>query len=84
MNISFVKYLEQMPVYAKFMKDVVTKNRTMSFDPMDNLHHCSAIFSLSLIKKKEDLRAFTILCTIRFSNFARSLCDLGASINLIT
>ncbi|XP_075103622.1 uncharacterized protein LOC142178194 [Nicotiana tabacum] len=33
--------------------------------------------------KLEDPDAFTISCTIRSSNFAKALYDLGASINLI-
>ncbi|XP_049360826.1 uncharacterized protein LOC125825538 [Solanum verrucosum] len=53
--------LEQMPGYAKFMKDLVTKKRA----------------------KKEDPGAFTISCTIGSIKFAKALCDLGASINLM-
>ncbi|XP_049368219.1 uncharacterized protein LOC125833118 [Solanum verrucosum] len=34
--------------------------------------------------KKEDLGAFTIPCTIGLLHFAKALCDLGASINLMT
>ncbi|XP_070045115.1 uncharacterized protein [Nicotiana tomentosiformis] len=33
--------------------------------------------------KLEDPRAFTIPCTIGSADFAKALCDLGASINLI-
>ncbi|XP_070054580.1 uncharacterized protein [Nicotiana tomentosiformis] len=33
--------------------------------------------------KLEDPGAFTIPCTIRSADFAKSLCDLGASINLM-
>ncbi|KAK4724095.1 hypothetical protein R3W88_026874 [Solanum pinnatisectum] len=38
---------------------------------------------LSLVQKKEDPRAFTISCTIGLLHFAKALCDLGASINLM-
>ena len=34
-------------------------------------------------KKKEDRGAFTIHCTIALLHFAKALCDLGASINLM-
>ena len=35
------------------------------------------------MQKKEDTGAFTIQCTIGLLNFAKALCDLGASINLM-
>ncbi|KAK4721407.1 hypothetical protein R3W88_011640 [Solanum pinnatisectum] len=35
------------------------------------------------ITKKEDPGAFIILCTIGMLQFAKALCDLGASINLM-
>ncbi|XP_047257466.1 uncharacterized protein LOC124889561 [Capsicum annuum] len=37
-----------------------------------------------MVVKKEDLNAFTIPCTIRVYKFGNTLCDLGASINLIS
>ena len=45
--------------------------------------HCSAIATRSLVQKKEDLGAFTIPCTIRSLHFAKALCDLGESINIM-
>ena len=47
------------------------------------MQHCSAIAKRSLVQKKEDLCAFTIPCTIGLLHFAKALCDLGASINLM-
>ena len=35
------------------------------------------------MQKKEDPGAFTILCTIVLLHFAKALCNLGASINLM-
>lgn len=83
-NIPLVEALEQMPGYAKYMKDLVTKKRTMRCESVNNLHHCSAIASYFLVQKKEDPGAFTIPCTIRSFNFAKALYDLGASINLMS
>ncbi|XP_055814144.1 uncharacterized protein LOC129883528 [Solanum dulcamara] len=83
-NIPLVEALEQMPDYAKFMKDLVTKKMTVSFELTDYLHHCSAIAKRLLVEKKEDSGAFTIPCTIGSFDFTRALCDLGASINLIS
>ena len=78
-----VEALEQMPGYAKFMKNQVTKKRSVTFKDDDRLQHCSAIATRSLVQKKEDPGAFTIPCTVRSLYFAKALCDLGASINLM-
>ncbi|XP_070029631.1 uncharacterized protein [Nicotiana sylvestris] len=45
-------------------------------------HQVSAIVH-SMAPKLEDLGAFTIPCTIGSADFAKHLCDLGASINLM-
>ena len=47
------------------------------------MQHCSAIATRSLVQKKEDQGAFTIPCTVGSLHFAKALCDLGASINLM-
>ena len=70
-----------MPGYAKFMKDLVTKKRSVTFEDDDRMQHCSAIATRSLVQKKEDPGAFNIPCTIGLLHFAKALCDLGASIN---
>lgn len=41
LNVHLVDILEQMLRYAKFMKELMTKKRTMSYEPMDSLHHLS-------------------------------------------
>ena len=65
------------------MKDLVTKKRSVTFEDDDKMQHCSAIATSSLVQNKEDPGAFTIPCTIGSLNFFKSLCDLGASINLM-
>ena len=77
-NVPLVESLEQrMPGYAKFMKDLVTKKRSVTFEVDYRLQHCSAIATRSLIQKKEDPGAFTIPCTIGSLHFVKALCDLG-------
>ena len=78
-----MEYLEKMPGYANFMKDKVTKKRSLSFEDDDIVQHCSFIAKRSFVQKKENSGAFTIPCTIRFLHFATALCDLGARINLM-
>ncbi|KAK4737546.1 hypothetical protein R3W88_001243 [Solanum pinnatisectum] len=82
-NILLIEALEQMPEYVKFMKDLVTKKRSVSFEDDDRLQHCSVISTRSLVQKKEDPGAFTIPCTIRLLHFPKALCDLSANINLM-
>jgi len=69
--------------YAKFMKELVTKKMSLDFEIIEVSHNCSAIMTKELIKKREDSREFTIPCTIGMLQFAKALCDLGASINLM-
>ena len=72
-NVSLVEALEQMPGYAKFMKDLVTKKRSVTFKDDDRLQHCSAIATRSLIQKKEDRGAFTIPCIVGSLHFCESI-----------
>ncbi|XP_070045094.1 uncharacterized protein [Nicotiana tomentosiformis] len=81
-NVPLVEDLEQMPDYENFMKDLVTKKRSMNFETIKVTHQVSAIVH-SMAPKLEDPGAFTIPCTIRNVEFPKSLCDLGASINLM-
>ena len=82
-NVPLVEALEQMPSHAKFMKDLVTKKRSVTFEDDDRMHHCSDIATRSLVQKKEDSGAFTIPYTVGSLHFAKALCDMGASINLM-
>ncbi|XP_055803403.1 uncharacterized protein LOC129872440 [Solanum dulcamara] len=40
-NILLLEVLDKMLDYAKFMKDMVTKKMTITFEPIDKLHHCN-------------------------------------------
>ncbi|XP_070018010.1 uncharacterized protein [Nicotiana sylvestris] len=81
-NVPLVEALEQILGYAKFMKDLVTTKRSMDCETIKMTHQVSAIVH-SMAPNLEDPNAFTIPCTIGSANFAKSLCDLGASINLM-
>ncbi|KAK4737558.1 hypothetical protein R3W88_001255 [Solanum pinnatisectum] len=82
-NLPLVEALLEMPGYTKFMKELVTKKRSLNFETIEVSHSCSAIMTKELIKRREDLGAFTIPCTIGMLQFPKALCDLGVSINLI-
>ncbi|XP_016549317.1 uncharacterized protein LOC107849189 [Capsicum annuum] len=72
-----------MPKYAKFMKDLISKKRLVEDDTIEITHHCSAIMSSTLSKKKNNPGAFIIPCTIGLFRFPNALCDLRASVNLM-
>ena len=82
-NVPLVEALEQIPGYAKFMKDQVKKKRLVTFEDDDRMQNCSVIATRSLLQKKKDPGVFTIPCTVGSLHFTKALCDLGACINLM-
>ncbi|KAK4708737.1 hypothetical protein R3W88_029662 [Solanum pinnatisectum] len=72
-----------MPRYAKFMKELVTKKRSLEYETIEVPHNCNTIIINESITKRQDPGAFIIPCTIGMLQFAKALCDLGASINLM-
>ncbi|XP_070026307.1 uncharacterized protein [Nicotiana sylvestris] len=75
-NVPLVEVLEQIPGYAKFMKDLVTNKRSMYYETIKMTHQVRAIVH-SMAPKLEDPGAFTIPCTIGSAEFDKALCDLG-------
>ncbi|XP_019455104.1 PREDICTED: uncharacterized protein LOC109356228 [Lupinus angustifolius] len=82
-NIPFMEAMEQMHVYAKFMKDLLTKKRKLSEETVTLEAGCSAIIQKSLPEKTKDPGSFTIPVTIGELSVGKALLDLGASINLM-
>lgn len=82
-NISLLKAIEQMPTYATFMKDLMTKKRTLNYVDVGGLLYFNVITSIYLIQNKSDHRAFTISYTIGLSKFDWALYDLSERINLM-
>ncbi|KHN46566.1 hypothetical protein glysoja_032658, partial [Glycine soja] len=83
-TMPFEEALQQMPLYSKFMKDILTKKRKY----IDNEKivvggNCSAVIQTKLPKKFKDPRSVTIPCTIGKEVVDKALIDLGASINLM-
>ncbi|XP_070023419.1 uncharacterized protein [Nicotiana sylvestris] len=81
-NVSLIEALEQMPGYAKFMKDLMTKKRLMNCETINMTHQVSVIMH-SMAPKLEDPYTFTIPYTIGSDDFSKALCDLGKCINLM-
>ena len=83
-NIPFAEVISQMPLYAKFLKEVLSKKRKIAEEGIVNLTAtCSAIIQQKLPAKMKDPGSFTIPCSIGKYEFKKALCDSGASINLM-
>ncbi|XP_060211724.1 uncharacterized protein LOC132639282 [Lycium barbarum] len=83
MNVPFLDVVKEIPEFAKYLKDLLTKKRSVKHDTVSLTHHVSLILSTITIHKKKDLGAFTIPCVVGHHDLARAFCDNGASINLM-
>ncbi|XP_057760104.1 uncharacterized protein LOC130980437 [Arachis stenosperma] len=83
-NIPLAEALEQMPLYAKFLKELINKKRSWNEKETVLLtEECSALIRKGLLPKLEDPGSFLLPCTIGNLFIDKGMCDLGASINLI-
>ena len=83
-NIPFSEALTQMPQYAKFMKDILSKKRKITEEGIVSLTAtCSVVTQKTLPEKMQDPGSFTIPYKIRDADMGKTLCDFGASINLM-
>ncbi|XP_075079491.1 uncharacterized protein LOC142164784 [Nicotiana tabacum] len=70
--------------YAKMMKDLMSRKFDFQDLSMFTLTQtCSANVTIPIAEKLSDHGSITIPCTIGNFAFAKALCDLGASINLM-
>ena len=73
-----------MPIYAKFMKEILSRKRKFVEEGIANLTAtCSAVIQNSLPYKMQDPGSFTIPCKIGHDDMGKALCDSRASINLM-
>ncbi|XP_009603991.1 uncharacterized protein [Nicotiana tomentosiformis] len=83
-NIPFTKVLSQMPAYAKFVKEILSEKRKVEETSVVKLtEHCSAILQNKLPKINGDPGSITIPCSLGSTKFQKSLCELGASNNIM-
>ncbi|KAL4297876.1 hypothetical protein GQ457_12G016190 [Hibiscus cannabinus] len=83
-NLPLVEALQQMPNYAKFLKDMVSRKRRIGeFETAAATETCLALMHNKVLVKKTDPVSFTIECSIGHNYSTKALCDPGASINLI-
>ena len=83
-NIPFAEVINQMPIYVKFLKEMLSKERKIDEQGIMNLTTtCSAVIQQKLPAKMKDPDSFTIPCSIGKYEFKKALCDSSASINLM-
>jgi hypothetical protein len=74
-----------VPSYAKYIKDIINNKRPLpSIEVVKLTEECSAPIFNCLPKKKKDPGCPTITCSIGAQQFDHALCDLGASVSVMT
>jgi len=82
-NIPFAEALSWMPLYAKFLKEIFSKKKTIEHNETIALtRENSAIIKKPPLKLR-DLGSFAIPCVIGSETIDRVMCDLGASVSLL-
>ena len=83
-SMPFTEVVTQMPLYAKFLKDILSRKRKIVEEGIVNLTAtCSALMKKELPENMKDPGSFTIPCIIEGVEIQKALCDSGASINLM-
>ena len=83
-SMPFTEVVTQMPLYSKFLKDMLSKKRKIVEEGIVNLTAtCSAVIKKELPEKMKDPGSFTFPFIIGGVKFQKALCDSGASINLM-
>ncbi|XP_050916455.1 uncharacterized protein LOC127131587 [Lathyrus oleraceus] len=83
-KIQFYEALKQMPIYAKIMKDIISKNCTIDTEPILLTETYNAILQgMKILVKKKDNGSVTIPYIIKDRNFKKELIDLGESVSLM-
>ena len=83
-NVTLLDAIQQVPLYAKFLKDMCTKKRKTNMPKKVLLTtNISELLSGSIPIKYKDPDCPTIAWTIGQTEISRALIDLEASINLL-
>ncbi|XP_074288927.1 uncharacterized protein LOC141614070 [Silene latifolia] len=76
--------MTQMPLYTKFLKDVLTKKRSIGGDGLVALRgQCSTVLLNPMPVKLQDPGSFSIPCMVGNVSIKKALCDLGASVSIL-
>lgn len=73
-----------MHIYAKFMKDIISKKHTVHIEPILLTETRSAILhGMKILVKKKDMGSVTVPCTTGDKMFKKALIYLGTSVSLM-
>ena len=83
-TMPFGEALQQMLLYSKFLKDLLTKkSKYIHSDTIVVEGNCSVVIQRILPPKHKDPESVTIPCSIGVVSVGKALINLGASINLM-
>ncbi|KAK8713279.1 hypothetical protein V6N13_148500 [Hibiscus sabdariffa] len=80
-DVPFLEAIDQMPTYAKFLKEIITKKRKI--ERYETVATTGEYFLGDIPPKKNDPGIFIIPCSIGDNYVGKALCDLGSSVNLM-
>jgi len=84
-NIPFAEAIFQMLKYAKYLNEILAnKGKLAGFVTICLNEECFSIVLKKLPPKLTNPESFSVPCTIGSLQISRVLCDLGASINLMS
>jgi len=84
-TMPFGEALQQMPLYSKFLKDMLTrKHKDIHQENIVVEGNCSAVIQMILPPNHKDPRSVTIPCSVGEVTVGKALIDLGACINLMS
>nr|XP_021851949.1 uncharacterized protein LOC110791508 [Spinacia oleracea] len=83
-TIPFIDLISQIPMYAKYLKELITKKRDLGgVERVALTEECSAMLQNKSPPKLKDPGSFSIPCHIGALFIDKALCDLGASVSVI-
>ncbi|XP_074347102.1 uncharacterized protein LOC141685925 [Apium graveolens] len=83
-SILFADALAQMPLYVKFMKEVLSNRKKLKeVETITLTEECSAVIQCKIPPKRKDPGSFSLPCTIGELGIRKALCDPGASVSLM-
>ncbi|KAK9007289.1 hypothetical protein V6N11_051118 [Hibiscus sabdariffa] len=80
-DVPFLEAVDQMPTYAKFLKDIITKKRKI--ERYETIATSGDYFVGDIPPMKNDQSSFIIPCSIGDNYVGKALCDIRSSVNLM-
>jgi len=81
-NVPFIDILSPMPLYAKFLEEILPKKRKINeYEIIPLEEECTIVVLSRLLANLKDPSSFFIPCLIGNVSIDRALCDLGSSVS---